>query len=50
MSLSCRVLNGICRFLYRREYKKFIRSCDVENVQRKYLKDLLKKNTGNITL
>jgi len=48
MSLSCRVLNGICRFLYRREYKKFIRSCDVENVQRKYLKDLLKKNTGTV--
>lgn len=44
MSLQCRILNGICRMLYRSEYRKFTVPCNVGRVQQDYLQRLLQKN------
>lgn len=44
MSIQCRILNGICRLLYRGEYRRFMRVRDVAAVQEKYLKKLLWDN------
>lgn len=44
MSLRCRILNGICRMLYRSEYRKFTAPCNVGRVQQDYLQRLLQKN------
>lgn len=44
MSLSCKILNGMCQLLYQKEYDKFTASCNVERVQWNYLKKLLRKN------
>lgn len=48
MSLECRILNGICRLLYRGEYRRFSADCDVEQVQREYLMKLLKRNSDTV--
>ncbi len=44
MSIQCRILNGICRLLYRNEYRRFMRVRDVKAVQETYLKKLLWEN------
>ena len=44
MSIQCRILNGICRLLYRGEYRRFLRIRDVAAVQDAYLKKLLWDN------
>lgn len=46
MSLQCRILNGICRFLYKRKYDRFVSECDIKKVQNEYLMRLLKKNAN----
>ncbi len=48
MSLVCEWLNGCCRALYRREYKRFMASCDVRAVQERYLLTLLHKQADTI--
>lgn len=44
MSIQCKILNGICRLLYRGEYRRFMRVRDTATVQGKYLKKLLREN------
>lgn len=46
--LECRLLNGLCRRLYKREYERFISPCDVGSVQAGYLTELLKKNADTV--
>ncbi len=46
MSLECRILNGACRLLNQKEYRRFLAPCDVEMVQTGYLLRLLRKNAG----
>lgn len=48
MSMKCRILNGICRLLYYKEYKKFTAPCDIKKVQAKYLTRLLKQNAKTV--
>ena len=48
MSFTCEILNGICRLLYRGEYRRFSADCDVEQVQRDHLMKLLKKNSDTV--
>lgn len=48
MSLSCKILNGICQLLYQKEYKRFCSPCNVKKVQMDYLKRLLKRNENTI--
>lgn len=48
MSAVCKVLNGICRLLYKREYKKFTSPCSIEKVQRDYLLKLIKRNADTV--
>lgn len=48
MSLRCRILNQICRTLYRREYRKFTAPCDVTQVQWQYLQNLLQRNADTV--
>lgn len=48
MSFSCEILNGICRLLYRGEYRRFSAKCDVEQVQQDYLMKLLKRNSDTV--
>lgn len=45
---GCRLLNGLCRLLYRREYERFISPCNIGRVQGEYLKLLLKKNGNSV--
>lgn len=44
MSLQCRILNGICRMLYRGEYHRFCAKQNIRRVQERYLMKLLQKN------
>lgn len=48
MSLRCRMLNTLCRTLYRREYRKFTAPCDVTQVQWQYLQALLQRNADTV--
>lgn len=48
MGAACRILNGICRLLYRGEYRRFTAPCDVKGVQTEYLMRLLKKNVDTV--
>lgn len=48
MSIECKVLNGICRLLYRKQYRQFIAPCRVGEVQNHYLSKLLKKNRDTV--
>lgn len=48
MSVECKILNGICRLLYRREYRKFMSACDINKIQTEYLMRLLKKNSRSL--
>ena len=48
MSAECKILNGICRLLYHREYKKFTSACNIKKVQTEYLLKLLKKNSETV--
>lgn len=48
MSTECRILNGICRLLYYKEYKKFTSACNLKKVQTRYLMKLLKQNSGTV--
>lgn len=45
---ECRLLNGLCRLLYKSEYERFISPCSVSRVQGEYLKALLKKNADTV--
>ena len=47
MSTECKILNGICRLLYRREYKRFMAPCNVGKVQTDYLMKLLRQNAAS---
>ena len=44
--MSCRILNGACRLLYQKEYRRFSAVRDAEKEQRDYLMRLLKKNAA----
>ena len=44
MSLQSKMLNEICRLLYRKEFRRFVSDCDVKKVQEEYLMNLLRKN------
>lgn len=44
--MSCRILNGACRLLYQKEYRRFWAVRDAEKVQRDYLMRLLRKNAA----
>ena len=46
MSMQSRFLNGICRFLYRKESKIFHSPCDIKKVQTEYLIKLMKQNAN----
>lgn len=46
--LECRLLNGLCRLLYKREYERFISPYNISRVQGEYLKSLLKKNADTV--
>lgn len=48
MSLQCRFLNGICKLLYRRKYKRFLSSANIERVQTEYLMKLLQQNENTV--
>lgn len=48
MSLPCKFLNEICRFLYRGEYRKFTAPCDIGKIQKDYLFKLLKQNADTV--
>lgn len=48
MSVKCSVLNGACKLLYRREYRRFTAPCDIGRVQGAYLKELLLKNADTV--
>lgn len=43
--MSARLLNQVCRLLYRKEYRHFMKSCGLKQVQEEYLLDLLGKNS-----
>lgn len=42
--IMIRLLNNVCRLLYKNEYKRFSLACDIEKVQTDYLINLLQKN------
>ena len=46
--ISCAILNGACRLLYKSEYKRFAAVRDPETIQRDYLLQLLKKNASAV--
>lgn len=48
MSVLCRLLNGICCLLYRKEHRRFTSSCNVKEVQERYLFSLLEKNADTV--
>lgn len=48
MNMECNILNGICCLLYRRAYKNFMMSCNVNQVQMNYLSRLLQKNAETV--
>ncbi|MEE1282112.1 MAG: GH3 auxin-responsive promoter family protein [Acutalibacteraceae bacterium] len=48
MSIQCKILNRICRMLYHKEYKHFIKSSNIKKVQSDYLMKLIKKNADTI--
>ncbi len=48
MSVQCKILNGICRLIYHREYKKFTSTCNIKKVQTEYLFRLLKQNSETL--
>ncbi len=43
-----RLLNGLCRLLYKGEYERFISPCNIGRVQAEYLTALLKKNADTV--
>lgn len=45
---ECRLLNGLCRLLYKGEYERFISPCNISRVQGEYLKALLKRNADTV--
>lgn len=45
---ECRLLNGLCRQLYKGEYERFISPCNISRVQGEYLTALLKKNADTV--
>lgn len=48
MSAACEIINGICRLLYREEYRRFSAECDVGKAQLEYLMKLLKRNADTV--
>lgn len=48
MSVKCRILNDICKWLYWREYCRFAAPCNIGRVQGAYLQELLRKNADTI--
>ncbi len=46
MSILCRILNDICRLLYKKEYKLFSQACNIEKIQAGYLADILNRNAS----
>lgn len=48
MSVESKILNGICRLLYRQEYRRFTSPCNIGKVQTEYLLKLLKKNAETV--
>lgn len=48
MSAVCEILNGICRLLYRGEYRRFSAECDIGKTQLDYLMKLLKRNSDTV--
>lgn len=42
--MLCYLLNSLCQLLYRREYRRFLRTSDVEAVQADKLKEILRVN------
>lgn len=48
MSVLCRILNGICCMLYRKEHRRFTSSCNIRQVQERYLLDLLERNSDTV--
>lgn len=45
MSIICKILNSICKKLYKKEYIHFINACDIEKVQNEYLTNILAENS-----
>lgn len=48
MSISCKILNRICCFLYQRQHHRFLKTCNINKVQTEYLSNLLKKNADTV--
>lgn len=48
MGVKCRILNGICRFVYSQEYRRFMTVKDIGREQEKYLFELLEKNKNTL--
>jgi len=48
MSVLCRILNGICCILYRKEHRRFTSPCNIKKVQERYLLDLLVRNADTV--
>ncbi len=46
MSYINRFLNNICKLLYKKEYKNFIKACDMEKIQNDYLLNLIARNSN----
>ena len=43
-----KMLNALCKAMYRREYRRFTAPCDVGRVQRERLSELLKRNSDTV--
>lgn len=48
MSIQSKILNQICCGLYRGEYNRFVKPCDIKKVQTDYLTRLIKRNSGTL--
>ncbi len=48
MTTATRLLNSAITAFYGREYSRFLRACDLEKVQTRYLVNLLKKNAKTV--
>lgn len=46
MSILCRTMNSLCKHLYKKEYIRFSKACNIENVQADYLSNILNKNAN----
>ena len=46
--ITARIINGVCRALYRSEYRRFASAKDIGRIQRDYLSGLLRKNADTV--